>query len=278
MKCEGRSCRPCRVGSLRGRRTASRAGRDHDRVGDLGGARRRRGGRGRPASQPGRRGRLLRRDRERRARAPNARSSSSSASACTRPSRDEPQRRVFTFVDSDGERTITLMGEKLRPHGADPLPWNELAAIDAVYFSAGRPGRASRRAAGTCSRGDGAGAADVARGQVQLDALVLSARDPSEAYEPGQLDPAPGLIVSTRGPGGRHIRRGRALRLVSRRRASGPDRERVRRRRLVRGRARVCACARRRDRESARLRRRCGAAAMTGRGAYEGQLSLAEDC
>ena len=51
--------------------------------------------------------------------------------------RDEPQRRAFTFVDADGERTITLLGEKLHPHGADPLPWDELAKIDAVYFTAG---------------------------------------------------------------------------------------------------------------------------------------------
>jgi ribokinase len=31
----------------------------------------------------------------------------------------EPQRRAFTFVDSDGERTITVLGYKLRPGGGD---------------------------------------------------------------------------------------------------------------------------------------------------------------
>src|SRR3712207_3738752 len=29
--------------------------------------------------------------------------------------RREPQRRGFTYLDRDGERTITLLGEKLRP-------------------------------------------------------------------------------------------------------------------------------------------------------------------
>ena len=38
-----------------------------------------------------------------------------------------------------GERTITTVGAKLRPRGHDDaLPWHELAAMDAVFFVAGR--------------------------------------------------------------------------------------------------------------------------------------------
>ena len=33
----------------------------------------------------------------------------------------EPQRRGFTFVDGDGERTITIIGEKHVPRGDDHL-------------------------------------------------------------------------------------------------------------------------------------------------------------
>src|SRR5207253_11257291 len=40
--------------------------------------------------------------------------------------RDEPQRRAVTFVDADGERTITVVGERIVPRGDDPLPWAEL--------------------------------------------------------------------------------------------------------------------------------------------------------
>src|SRR5581483_10752326 len=37
------------------------------------------------------------------------------------------QRRAFTHVDEAGERTITVLGEKLRPSGEDAsLPWEEL--------------------------------------------------------------------------------------------------------------------------------------------------------
>src|SRR4051812_730903 len=50
----------------------------------------------------------------------------------------EPTRRAFTYVDDTGERTITVLGEKLRPRGGDSrLPWRELAEMDAVYFVSG---------------------------------------------------------------------------------------------------------------------------------------------
>ncbi len=167
--------------------------------------------------------------------------------------RDEPQRRAFTYVDSAGERTITLMGEKLHPHGRDPLPWRELAEMDAVYFTAGdadalRAARQARVLVATARE-----LPTLLEAQVQLDALVLSGRDPAETYEPGQLEPAPRLIVSTMGREGGTYVAGRALRLVRRRRGSRPGRERLRRRRLVRGGPRVRTCAWRRDRESARL-------------------------
>ena len=40
------------------------------------------------------------------------------------------QRRAFTYVDENGERTITVLGEKLRASGEDgSLPWEELAPL-----------------------------------------------------------------------------------------------------------------------------------------------------
>jgi ribokinase len=43
----------------------------------------------------------------------------------------EPTRRAFTYVDDTGERTITVLNEKLRPRGGDSrLPWCELAGLD----------------------------------------------------------------------------------------------------------------------------------------------------
>src|SRR5215213_3075618 len=50
----------------------------------------------------------------------------------------ESQRRAFTHVDGTGERTITVLGNKLRPRGDDAtLPWEELRRCDGAYFVSG---------------------------------------------------------------------------------------------------------------------------------------------
>jgi ribokinase len=116
--------------------------------------------------------------------------------------RPGPQRRTFTFLDDDAERTITVLGERIVPHGADPLPWDELGALDAIYLTGGdaaavRAARAARVLVAT-PRAMGA----LAASGVRLDVLVGSADDPGEAYEPGTLDPAPLVVVRTRGGAG----------------------------------------------------------------------------
>ena len=51
--------------------------------------------------------------------------------------RPEPQRRAFVHVDDPGERTITVLGPRLGPRGADSLDWDRLDDTDAVYLTAG---------------------------------------------------------------------------------------------------------------------------------------------
>jgi ribokinase len=120
--------------------------------------------------------------------------------------RAAPQRRALTYLDSRGERTITVLGEKLHPLASDPLAWEELDGIDGVYLTAGdeaavRQARRARVLVATARE-----LATLRSAGVQLDALVHSARDPAERYEPGQLDPAPRLVVSTEGSdGGRYV-------------------------------------------------------------------------
>lgn len=116
--------------------------------------------------------------------------------------RDEPQRRAFTFLDDRGERTITLLGPKLHPFASDPLPWAELSEIDGVYFTAGDAEalRAARRARVLVATARELPTLEAAG--VELDALVHSGTDPSERYEPGRIDPAPRLVVTTMGPEG----------------------------------------------------------------------------
>jgi ribokinase len=122
--------------------------------------------------------------------------------------RDEPQRLGFTYLEPNGERTITLVEEKLHPHGADPLPWDELAQIDAVYFSAGdtdalRAARQARVLVATARE-----LSTLAEAGIELDVLVHSGSDPEEHYEPGQIRPEPKLVVTTRGSEGGSFRAG----------------------------------------------------------------------
>jgi ribokinase len=116
--------------------------------------------------------------------------------------RPAPQRRTFTHLDDAGERTITVLGERIVPWRSDPLPWDELAQLDGIYLTGGdagavRAARAARVLVATPRALDA-----LAESGVQLDVLVRSATDPGEAYEPGMLDPAPRHVVSTRGARG----------------------------------------------------------------------------
>jgi ribokinase len=116
--------------------------------------------------------------------------------------RSAPTRRGVTFVDDAGERTITTIGVRLAPSGDDPLPWTELEDTDAVYLTAGDvtatwAGRKARVLVAASRDRPGLIAA-----RVPVDVLVGSSRDPAERYEPGSLDPTPGLVVQTEGAQG----------------------------------------------------------------------------
>jgi ribokinase len=116
--------------------------------------------------------------------------------------RRQPQRRAFVHTDTNAERTITVMGERVGPRGDDPLPWSELDGIDAVYFTAGdaqavRRARAARTLVST-ARAIGT----LADAGVQLDLLVSSSRDAGEQYKPGDIEPPPALVARTAGGDG----------------------------------------------------------------------------
>ena len=122
--------------------------------------------------------------------------------------RPAPQRRGFTFLDADGERTITVIDEKMHPDRGEPLPWDELSQFDGVYFTAGTAGalRAARRARVLVATAREL--RTLREAGVELDALVGSARDASEIYRDGDLQPGPKLVVRTEGSSGGHAEPG----------------------------------------------------------------------
>jgi ribokinase len=117
--------------------------------------------------------------------------------------RDQPQRRVIVHLDPTGERTITVIGDRMGPRGDDALEWDDFD-FDAVYFTSGDAGalRKARRARVVTATARALGTLREAR--VAIDALVRSALDDGERYEDGDLTPAPDLVVATeRDAGGR---------------------------------------------------------------------------
>jgi ribokinase len=116
--------------------------------------------------------------------------------------RAEPTRRAITLVDSAGERTITVLGERLAANGSDDLAWDELASADAVYFTAG-DAEALRRAREAKALVATARVLPLlAASGVALDALVGSANDSSEAFSETDVVPRPRLCVWTDGGNG----------------------------------------------------------------------------
>ncbi|HLX32583.1 MAG TPA: PfkB family carbohydrate kinase [Gaiellaceae bacterium] len=184
------------------------------------------------------------------------------------------QRRAVTHVDDGGERTITVIGEKLRPSGEDDsLPWAELARCDAVYFTGGDVAalRAARRAPILVATSREL--PTLRRAGVEVDVLVGSGEDAGEHFEPGELDPPPRIVVTTSGGLGGWIRPGGPFRAAP---LPGPV-----------GDAYGCgdcfaagltyglALGHAVD-EAVALGARCGAAVLTGRGAYGRQLTAAD--
>jgi ribokinase len=115
----------------------------------------------------------------------------------------QPQRRVIVHLDPTGERTITVIGDRMGPRGEDPFGWQDFD-FDAVYFTAGDAGavRAARRARILTATARSLGA--LREASVPLDALVRSALDEGEHYEEGDLSPPPDLDVATERSAGGH--------------------------------------------------------------------------
>jgi len=173
-------------------------------------------------------------------------------------------RRAWTHIDGDGERTITVLGDKLLPYG--PLP---LEGYDLVFFVSGdaealRSARKSRFVATTMREQP-----VLHEAGVHIDLMAGSANDPREQYD-GTLDV--GLVVQTDGPNG-GTANGERFDAVE---LAGP---------IVDtygagdsfGAALAFALARG-DAvpEALKLAGRAGAAVLTGRGPYTSQLALDE--
>ena len=184
------------------------------------------------------------------------------------------QRRGFTYLTPDGERTITVLGDRLVAHGDDPLPWDVLDGVGGVYVTGGdaaalQEARRARVIVATPRAGSALREAGVA-----VDVLVHSGRDAGEELDPAELDPPPRTVVTTLGAkGGRWdgaagsgTWKAQPLRGAVVDEYGAGDSFAAG---LTTGLAAGMPIA-----AAVELGARCGAANMTGRGPYAGQLDL----
>ncbi|MGN6378634.1 MAG: PfkB family carbohydrate kinase [Gaiellales bacterium] len=113
--------------------------------------------------------------------------------------RDHNQTRVLALVDPAGERTLYVIGENDHPTADDPLPWDELAEADGVYFTGQDPRtlRLARRApvlVVTARR-----FRSLVESGVRADALVGSSTDPGEQFDIEELAERPAHVIVTKG-------------------------------------------------------------------------------
>jgi len=184
------------------------------------------------------------------------------------------QRRALTHVDEDGERTITVLGDKLLPSGEDgTLPWEELRSCDAVYFVSGdvaalRGARNSPTLVATARE-----LATLRRAAVEIDVLVGSGEDAAERFESGELEPEPRIVVTTAGQLGGWIRPGGPFRAAP---IPGPVSDAYGCGDCFAAGLTFGLAAGKPVDEAVALGARCGASVLTGRGAYGHQLAAAD--
>ena len=187
------------------------------------------------------------------------------------------QRRGFVHLDDDHERTITILGERIVPHGDDDLPWERLEDVDAVYFTGGDVGalvhaRRARKLVATPRAYDTLKASDV-----NLDALVRSAKDPGEQHAEEGLDPAPDIVVSTAGKeGGQWIGEDRSSGRWQAAQLPGPPRDSYGAGDSFAAGLTFGLGADMPIDRALNVASRCGAYKLTGRAPYENQLTAAD--
>ncbi|MCP9935268.1 ribokinase [Cyanobium sp. Candia 9D4] len=186
--------------------------------------------------------------------------------------RAAPTRRGLTFIDAAGERTITVIGERLMPTAADGLPWDRLAQTDGVFVTATDAGglRLARRAR-VLAATPRVRLAALRQAGVTLDALIGSATDPGEAYRPEDLDLPPRLRIGTEAERGGVLVPGGRYAAVHR---TGPVRDAYGAGDSFAAGVTTALAAGWDLRQAISLGAHCGAACLDGRGPYASQLRL----
>ena len=125
--------------------------------------------------------------------------------------RNKPTRKGFSLVDAKGERSITIIGERLEPRFKDNLKWDILSKMDGIFITAGdqKLFTIARKSKILCAT-PRVGINIINNSKIIIDALIGSNIDPGENYKLSDLILKPKYIIKTEGekggiisPGGR---------------------------------------------------------------------------
>ncbi len=126
--------------------------------------------------------------------------------------RDKPTRKGFSLIDSQSERAITVIGERLAPNSNDNLDWSVLKNMDGIFITASDSEifKMARSASILCTT-PRVGLNTINKSNVLLDGLIGSNLDPGEYFSLSELAVKPKYIIKTEGenggiifPGGRY--------------------------------------------------------------------------
>ncbi len=117
--------------------------------------------------------------------------------------REKPTRKGISLITKDGERAITVIGERLQPIGSDNLTWSEMKNYDGIFVTAtDKEGLRHARKAKFLSATPRTGIKTLKISNVKINALIGSGLDPGEKINYGEIVPNPDIYIATKGKAG----------------------------------------------------------------------------
>ncbi len=117
--------------------------------------------------------------------------------------RKKPTRKGISLISRDGERAITVIGERLQPIASDDLPWNDMENYDGIFVTAtDQEGIKLARKAKFLSATPRIGENTLKISKVKINALIGSGLDPGEEINHEELIPKPDIYIATQGKSG----------------------------------------------------------------------------
>jgi len=114
--------------------------------------------------------------------------------------REKPTRKGISLISKDGERAITVIGDRLQPIASDDLPWSDMKNYDGIFITATdkegiRLASKARFVAATPRTGQAA----LKNSKAKINALIGSGLDPGEEINYEELVPKPDIYIATEG-------------------------------------------------------------------------------